>query len=158
MYIDAYGEDFYKQSKKVEREKIMYYALTYCQRTTVILAPSDNAGQREFLGYYWSYRKGDEGIHYDGGLGGKMYVNSDREASGTLADVVRQSFGDGDIVMTEDNMRYARVVETWRMLDFSRVTFNAGINLEEKITDEAVKNSNVKLIPKAQRYSASNSA
>ena len=87
-----------------------------------------------------------------------MYVNSDREASGTLADVVRQSFGDGDIVMTEDNMRYARVVETWRMLDFSRVTFNAGINLEEKITDEAVKNSNVKLIPKAQRYSASNSA
>lgn len=132
MYFEAYGEDFYRQAKKVEHEKIMYYALTYCQRTTVIIAPSDNAGQREFLGYYWSYRKGDEGIHYDGERGGKMYVNSDREASGTLADVVRQSFNDGDIVMTDDNMRYARVVETWRMLDFSRVSFNADIRLQER--------------------------
>ena len=132
MYIDAYGEDFYRQAKKTEYEKLLYYAFTYCQRTTVIIAPSDNVGQREFLGYYWSYRKGDEGIHYDGERGGKMYVNSDREASGTLADVVRQSFGDGDIVMTEDNMRYARVVETWRMLDFSRVTFNADIRLQER--------------------------
>ena len=148
MYIDAYGEDFYRQAKRVEREKIMYYAFTYCQRTTVILAPSDNAGQREFLGYYWSYRKGDEGIHYDGERGGKMYVNSDREASGTLADVVRQSFGDGDIVMTEDNTRYARVVETWRMLDFSRVTFNAGINLQpqEKITDMEGKTTLAKIL------------
>lgn len=131
MYIDAYGEDFYKLAKRVEYEKLLYYAFTYCQQTTVIIAPSDNAGQREFLGYYWSYRKGDEGIHYDGERGGKMYVNSDREASGTLADVVRQSFGDGDIVMTEDNMRYARVVETWRMLDFSRVTFNANMTIQE---------------------------
>lgn len=135
MYTDAYGEDFYRKAHDVEYDKILYYALTYCQHTTVILAPSDNAGQREFLGYYWSSRKGDEGIHYDGERGGKMYVNSNREASGTLADLVRQSYekcdGDGDIVMTEDNRRYARVVETWRMLDFSRVTFNAGMTIQE---------------------------
>lgn len=140
MYIDAYGEDFYKQAKKTEYEKLLYYAFTYCQRTTVIIAPSDNAGQREFLGYYWSYRKGDEGIHYDGERGGKMYVNSDREASGTLADVVRQSFGDGDIVMTEDNMRYARVVDRLSdLLDFSLPTFNASIdiNVQKKLEIES---------------------
>ena len=61
-----------------------------------------------------------------------MYVNADREASGTLADVVRQSFGDGDIVMTEDNARFARVVGLWSMLDFGRVGFNADIRLQER--------------------------
>lgn len=140
MYFEAYGENFYKQAKEAEYDKILYYAFTYCQRTTVIIAPSDNAGQREFLGYYWSYRKGDEGIHYDGERGGKMYVNSDREASGTLADVVRQSFGDGDIVMTEDNMRYARVVERLSdLLDFSLPTFNASIdiNVQKKLEVES---------------------
>lgn len=138
MYFEAFGaEKFYARAKEVEREKVFCYGMTYTQKTTVILAPSDNAGQREFLGYYWSGRKGDEGIHYDGERGGKMYVDSNREAVGTLADVVRQSFGDGEVKMTEDNRRYARVVETWRMLDFSRVYFNAGMNLQpqEKNTD-----------------------
>ena len=58
-----------------------------------------------------------------------MYVNADREASGTLADVVRQSFGDGDIVMTEDNARFARVVRLSDLLDFSLPSFNMSISL-----------------------------
>ena len=137
-YLEAFGaEKFYVLAEKVEREKLKYYGLTYCQRTAVILAPTDNAGQKEFLGYDWSNKKGDEGIHYVEPRGGKMYVNADREAEGTLAHVVRQSFGDGDIVMTEDNMRYARVVETWKMLDFGRERFNAAMNLQpqQKVTD-----------------------
>ncbi|MBQ6971411.1 MAG: N-6 DNA methylase [Synergistaceae bacterium] len=147
MYLEAYGEDFYGKAVEVEREKVFYYGLTYTQRTVVILAPSDNAGQKEFLGYDWSNRKGLEGIQYVEPRGGKMYVNADREAEGTLADVVRQSFGDGDIVMTEDNMRYARVVETWRMLDFGRERFNAAIRLQEqKGVNVGNKYSPVKLL------------
>lgn len=201
---DEYRRRFYEYARKNEAEKLMYYGLTYTQRTVVILAPSDNAGQKEFLGYDWSSRKGAEGIQYSV-RGGKMYVNDDRDAEGTLAHIVRQSFGDDDVIMTEDNARYTRIVRTCEMIDFSRLNFNKAMMLEEnlknnlkskyqmyplgslcrvviggtpsrnilryftgknlwvsiaemrgqvitntkeKITDEAVKNSNVKLIPK----------
>ena len=129
-YLEAFGqENFYKSAFEVEQKKVCFYGLTYTQRTVVINAPSDNAGQKEFLGYDWSSKKGNEGIQYVEPRGGKMYVNADREAEGTLAHVVRQSFGDGDVVMTEDNARYARVVRLCDMLDFSRVSFNMSISL-----------------------------
>ena len=102
----------------------------------IILAPSDNAGQKEFLGYDWSNRKGDEGIKFSGARGGKLYDNDNRGAEGTLAHVVRQSFGDGDVVMTEDNARFSRVVRTSDMLDFSRAGFNAAMNLQPELSIE----------------------
>lgn len=129
---DAYIIRFYEYAMKIEHEKILYYALTYKHRTVIILAPSDNAGQKEFLGYDWSSRKGAEGIQYAPVRGGKLYVDANREAEGTLAHVVRQSFGDEDITMTEDNMRYARVVRTCDMIDFSRLNFNKAMRLREQ--------------------------
>ena len=127
---DEYCRRFWEYVCKVEREKLFYYGMTYTQRTVIILVPSDNAGQREFLGYDWSNRKGAEGIQYDEPRGGKMYVKDNREAEGTLAHVVRQSFSEGEVLMTEDNARYARVVRTSDMLDFSRVGFDASIRLQ----------------------------
>lgn len=129
--LKDFRRKFYGYARKVEAEKLLYYGLTYTQRTVVILAPSDNAGQKEFLGYDWSSRKGDEGIKI-AVRGGKLYDDADREKEGTLAHVVRQSFGDGEIVLTEDNARFARVVRTCEMLDFSRVTFNAAMRIREK--------------------------
>ena len=56
-------------------------------------------------------------------------MNADRDAEGTLAHVVRQSFGDEDIVMTDDNARYASVVNLSSMIDFSLLKFNKAIRL-----------------------------
>ena len=139
-YLEAWKtqdeREFYDRARKVEREKLFYYGLTYSQRTVIILAPSDNAGQKEFLGYDWSNRKGDEGIKFSGARGGKLYDNDNRGAEGTLAHVVRQSFSDGDIEMTEDNARFSRVVRTSDMLDFSRAGFNAAMNLQPELSIE----------------------
>lgn len=46
----------------LEKEKITFFALTDNQKTLIINAPSENAKQKEFLGYDWSNRKGAEGI------------------------------------------------------------------------------------------------
>ena len=132
---EDFRRKFYEYARKVEAEKLLYYGLTYTQRTVVILAPSDNAGQKEFLGYDWSSRKGDEGIKI-AIRGGKLYDDDDREKEGTLAHVVRQSFGDGDIVLTEDNARFTRVVRTCEMLDFSRVTFIKSLDIQERKRSE----------------------
>ena len=128
---EEYSRRFWEYVRGAEGEKLFYYGMMYSQRTVVILAPSDNAGQREFLGYDWSSRKGAEGIQYVEPRGGKMYVNDNREAEGTLAHIVRQSFSEGEIVISEDKAKYARVVKTSDMLDFSRVGFDAAIRLQE---------------------------
>lgn len=133
---EEYWRKFCDYVRKVESEKLFYYGMTYRQKTVVILSPTDNAGQREFLGYEWSGRRGAEGMHYTGPRGGRMYVHEDREAEGTIADAVRQSFS-GSVELRGEAANYARVVRTSDMLDFARVGFDASMNLQpqQKITD-----------------------
>lgn len=193
----------YAFAKRAEAEKMFYFAMTMHQSTLIVKAPADTAGQKKFLGYDWSNRKGNEGIHIIS-RGGELYNDADRNAEDTLASAVRAAFS-GDIpTLTEKNQKYARVVQTADMLDFGCLNFNKAIRLnsshrnkihsrypvarlgkkceiriggtpsrlhseyftgtnlwvsiaemrgqvirdtKEKITDEAVRNSNVKLIP-----------
>ncbi len=195
---------FYNYAKSAENDKLTYFALTYNQQTVIITSPADNAKQKEFLGYDWSNRKGNEGIQIIT-PGGKMYNDNDRCDENTLAHIVKSSFKEKTPVITEENKLYASIVNTSDMLDFSRLKFNkairtsvkkqtkivskyplyplgksclvviggtpsrainsyfSGENLwvsiaemqgqvitdtKEKITEEAINNSNVKLIPK----------
>lgn len=120
-------DKFYQYARRVEREKLLCYALTYTQQTVIITAPSDNAKQKEFLGYDWSNRKGNEGIQILS-PGGKMYCDADRRAEGTLASIVRASFYGEYPAITEENRAYAKVVHTCDMLDFSRAGFSKAIS------------------------------
>ena len=194
---------FYDYIRPIEAEKLRYFALTRKQHTLVITAPSENKEQKEFLGYDWSNRKGNEGIKILR-PGGKLYNEANREAPDTLAAAVRESFTTIP-ALSENNQTYASVLNTADMLDFSRDSFNCsfctttnatavfesryslfplgkvcdiriggtparanpefftGSNLwvsiaemqgqtitdtKEKITDEAIVKSNVKLVPK----------
>lgn len=58
----AYLNRLYEYISQIEREKLFYFALVYRQTTVIIKAPADNKGQKNFLGYDWSNRKGNEGI------------------------------------------------------------------------------------------------
>ncbi|MBR0254143.1 MAG: N-6 DNA methylase [Synergistaceae bacterium] len=136
---DSLNKKFYFWVKKIECEKIYYYGLTHTQKTVVILAPSDKdkSGRKEFLGYDWSQRKGAEGIQYSI-RGGKLYDDKNREAEGTLAHVVRQSFYSNEIILTEDNRKYTNIFRTCDMLDFSRVNFGKNIRLSGKKNFEMI--------------------
>lgn len=124
----AYLNKLYKYINQIEKEKLFYFALVYKQTTVIIKAPTSNKEQKEFLGYSWSNRKGNEGIQIVT-PGGKMYDNSDREASSTLAHAIKDAFGRKVPVFTDEQKTYASVVNTKDMLDFSRVTFNKAIRL-----------------------------
>lgn len=122
---------FYDYIRPIEEEKLRYFALTRKQHTLVITAPSDNKEQKEFLGYDWSNRKGNEGIKILR-PGGKLYNEANREAPDTLAAAVRESFTTIP-ELSENNQTYASVLNTADMLDFSRGEFNAALctsNLE----------------------------
>ena len=198
----AYLDKFYSVVQAVEAEKLFYFSLVYQQSTVLIKAPVDNNGQKNFLGYDWSNRKGNEGIQIIV-PGGKMYDDSNREAVGTLAHAIRRSFNGEIPTFSETQKEYASVVRTKDMFDFLRSNFSSALRLsfptekkirskypirpvgemcevliggtpsrnnpnyftgenlwvsisemrgqvitdtKEKITDEAVKNSNVKLV------------
>ena len=117
---------FYQYAKNQEFEKLFYFALTYTQQTVIITAPTDNAKQKEFLGYDWSNRKGNEGIKIIK-AGGKLYCDTDRRAEGTLSSAVRQSFLGEYSTLTEENKLYSGIVSAMDMLDFSRVGFSKAL-------------------------------
>lgn len=117
---------FYDYAKKIEFEKLFYFALVKNKNTLIITAPADNAKQKEFLGYDWSNRKGAEGIQIIT-PGGKMYNDNDRKAENTLASAIRQSFANEIPNISEENKAYANIVKTADMLDYSRLNFNKAI-------------------------------
>lgn len=123
-----YLERFYAYAHEVEREKLFYFSLVYRQTTVIITAPADNKAQKDFLGYDWSNRKGNEGIQIIT-PGGKLYDDSDRKAEGTLAHAIRQSFCDVIPSFSEEQKAFGSVVNTKDMLDFSRVSFNKAMRL-----------------------------
>ncbi|MGJ9577611.1 N-6 DNA methylase [Actinotignum sp. GS-2025c] len=116
---------FYDFIRPIEAEKLRYFALTRDQSTLVITAPSNTKSEKEFLGYEWSNRKGSEGIKISH-PGGKLYNEQNRQAEGTLAAAVRDSFT-GTPHLTRESRAYASVLRTKDMLDFSRTEFNLEI-------------------------------
>ncbi len=127
----VYLERFYDYARSIEKEKLLYFSLVYRQKTVVITAPADNKAQKDFLGYDWSNRKGNEGIQIII-PGGKMYDDSDRVAEGTLASAIRQSFNGVIPSFTKEQKAYASVVNTKDMLDYSRATFNKALRTNVK--------------------------
>ena len=114
----VYLEKLYSYAYSIEREKLFYFSLVYQQTTVIITAPADNKAQKEFLGYDWSNRKGNEGIQIIT-PGGKMYDDADRVAQGTLAHSIKKSFDGMAPSFNEEQATYASVVNTKNMLDFS---------------------------------------
>ena len=134
----SYLEKFYAYAHAIEQEKLFYFSLVYQQTTVIITAPADNKAQKEFLGYDWSNRKGNEGIQIIT-PGGKMYDDADRAAEGTLANAIKRSFFGLAPSFKEDQLVFGALVETKNMMDFSRVSFNKAIrtSVEKRIVIES---------------------
>lgn len=126
-----YLQKFYEYAHTVELEKLFYFSLVYKQTTVIISSPADNKEQKEFLGYDWSNRKGNEGIHIIK-PGGKLYDDKDRSAEGTLASAIRQSFGADSLLLNDTQNAYTSIVDTKDMLDFSHAEFNKALRLNAK--------------------------
>ena len=122
----TYLERLYSYVYSIEREKLFYFSLVYQQTTVIITAPTDDKAQKEFLGYKWSNRKGNEGIQIIK-PGGKMYDDADRAAERTLANAIKKSFQEDALSFCEEVQAYAAIVSTKNMLDFSRIDFNKAI-------------------------------
>ena len=131
-----YNPKFYTYVLRIEREKLIYFALTYNQTTLITAAPDDNAKQEAYLGYKWSNRKGNEGIQIIS-RGGLLYNEENRRAENVIAGIIRNSFSDKELSVDELN-EYYYYLRLSDMLDFSGVDFNKGIKTV-KLRNQEIK-------------------
>ena len=141
--------------REIEKEKLYYYLLTASnpQPVVVVQSPSDAAQEKKFLGYEWSNRKGDEGIHYLNT--GKMKQTSpddEDDDDETLSQIkgvngiqtplfnplnvfddnrinslIRKNFCEEDFVVTDELRTFVSKGSLVDMIDFSRVYFSKEI-------------------------------
>jgi len=62
-YKKAFGEDVYTKAVALEKEKILYFLLTYSQNI-VLVKTGKKQEEKNFLGYEFSERRGHEGIKH----------------------------------------------------------------------------------------------
>lgn len=117
-------QSFYSYAKAIEQDKMFYFALVKDYKTLIVNAPTGNVSQKEFLGYDWSNRKGNEGIQITK-LGGMLFDENDRESRDHIATIIRKTF---DEEMC-DFQKHTTILRTKNMLDFSREIFDKKINL-----------------------------
>lgn len=74
-YKKAFGDDVYTKGISVEKEKLLYFLLTYSQNI-VIVKTGKKDEEKKFLGYEFSERRGHEGIKWLSG-GTALYDEND---------------------------------------------------------------------------------
>ena len=124
---EKYRRDkFYDIALATEEQKLYYFALTSGQHTLVVTAPADNKAQKEFLGYDWSNRKGDEGIKIIK-PGGMLYNDDDRFARGSFACATRNSFIDAKTQLPEELQQFAKWYRLADLVNYSTSNFDMSI-------------------------------
>ena len=110
-----------------DRERIIYFGLTFKQMTLIISAPDDNKAQEKFLGYGWSNAKGREGIIHKK-RGGLLFDNDNHATENTLAAVIRKIFSGEQlkIAALEEYYHYSTLAD---MLNFDSDKFTKTITL-----------------------------
>ena len=127
---------FYNKVLDIEKEKILYFLLTYMQKTVVIKVGEKQA-EKEFLGYEFSNRRGHEGIKMLSG-GTRLYdednaLNPLRASSYNYA-----AFLTSNTVIDrsmEDNISIMPCVD---LINFSSIQFEKTISLTPAIKDYAL--------------------
>lgn len=138
VYNGMHKDEYFSaiENLEEEQEKLLYFILAYPQKVVLVKTGSKN-DEKRFLGYEFSFRRGNEGIHpiqrgktidectmlYDP----NSYEN-DKRASSYIYSAYKGNFKAIDETLKE-NVSYSRLVD---MLDFERSDFKNTISLNSK--------------------------
>ncbi len=119
----------------VEKEKLLYFMLSFNNDVLIVKSPTDTKEQKSFLGYEWSGAKGSEGIKYNGAdnihdIETPLFDPKDRANITKISYLIREQFlNNTKLNINEELQNYVSRGRLVDMLDFSRVEFNKAINL-----------------------------
>jgi Restriction endonuclease S subunits len=118
---------FYDKVFAIEKEKILYFLLTY-QQKTVIVKVGEKQAEKDFLGYEFSNRRGHEGIKMLPG-GTKLYDETDSLNPLKASSYIYYAFLNQFVEINEDLEENISIAHTYDMIDFSRYLFDKAISL-----------------------------
>ncbi|MEO1928632.1 MAG: restriction endonuclease subunit S [Nautiliaceae bacterium] len=163
------NKEFRKFVKEREREKFLYFLLTYNQKTLVINSPNKTNEIKKFLGYEWSSAKGNEGIKYISNVEIKEELDEDEKRTlqniksinniqtplynpknlddeNKLNVIIRNFLEDKEFRISEDLQKFVKVYNLTDMLDIKESEFNKVIRLKPKVVVKlSEKYQNIKL-------------
>lgn len=129
-YVKAFGGDFRTQAMEVEKEKILYFLLTYNQ-TTVLIKTGSGKDEKKFLGYEFSERRRKKGLRPLGGT--KLYDETDPLNPQKVGSYIYHAFL-GNLVEIDESLvnhiSYRRMSE---LIEYGTSAFDKVINLEEQV-------------------------
>lgn len=141
--------------REIEKEKLNYFLLAASNPQPVLLvqSPTDKDQEKSFLGYEWSNRKGDEGIHYlntgklkkassddedadddtirqikgVNGISTPLFNPMDINDVSKINSLVRANFNKENLELNEGILKFVSMGNLVDMMDFSRVIFTKEI-------------------------------
>lgn len=115
-----------------EKEKFVYYCITQGQRVIIIKA-GDKEKEKEFLGYEWSKRRGNEGMQFVGPS--MLYDKNDAYNSQKVSSYIRNNFLNKSIDTIAEPLRnHVSEQNLSDMIDFEQITCDLRIFVDIKAT------------------------
>lgn len=146
---DLEHKAFLAYAQNIEKDKLLYFALSLNQEVLIIKAPNDIKEQKKFLGYEWSNRKGDEGLkELNQPYLSPLFERVNPQNESKLNTLICKSFLNTLGNIPEELQDYATKARLVDMIDFEKVEFNKAISLNVKSKDELnpFKNSKFELV------------
>lgn len=130
-YIKTFGDDFRAKAVEIEKEKLLYFLLTYNQ-TIVLIKTGRGKEEKKFLGYEFSERRGHEGLHHLPG-GTKLYDEIDPLNPQKVSSYIYNAFL-GNLMDIDNslanNITYGRMSG---FIEFGTSKFDRKVNLGKRI-------------------------
>lgn len=130
-YVKAFGEDFRSKAMEAEKEKLLYFLLTYNQ-TIVLIKTGRGKEEKKFLGYEFSERRGHEGLHRLPG-GTRLYDETDpfnpQKAGSYIYRAFLGKFAEIDASLA-NNVSYGRMSG---FIEYGTSKFEKKVNLGKRI-------------------------
>lgn len=135
----------------IEKEKFLYYSLTAEQQTVIIKCPSTKEEIKQFLGYTWSKKKGDEGLkEIENPYNTPLYERNNLNNVHKIAYYIRQNYLNDLDTLPDDLRKYSVVASLNDLLDYSQSTFSNSLDINSAVglpgTESPFTNSKYELV------------
>jgi len=137
--------------KKIEKEKLYYYLLARNNPSKILImqTPNDTKIGKQFLGYFWRDRKGQEGLHYnnekanlENGIDWKginqiktplfdplnLFDNPNK-----INSLIRDNFNNKPVTIPIELSEYVKQLDLVDILDFNKDKFNPSFNINADV-------------------------
>lgn len=130
-FSKAFKQDLVKKAIEIEKEKLLFFLLTFDQ-TIVLVKTGKGEAEKRFLGYKFSERRGHEGLHHLPG-GTKLYDEKDPLNPKKVAGYIYRTFLGQRVSIDNElakNVTYGRLSD---FIEYGTVGFDKRINLGKRI-------------------------